>query len=68
MFMGEKLKALRLERQLSQAKVAEAIGCSTRAYCHYEAGERILPYDLLKKLCVLFDVSADYLLGLSDSY
>lgn len=64
--MHDKLKQLRIEKGLTQKQVADYLGCSTRAYGHYEAGEREPTFDFFKKLCLLFEVSADYLLGLSD--
>lgn len=62
----ERLKELRMERKLSQKYVAEQLGISTRAYSHYEQGDRDVPIALLKELCKFFDVSADYLIGLTE--
>ena len=36
------------------------------AYAHYEQGIREPSIDILKKICVYFGVSADYLIGLED--
>ncbi len=62
--MGEKLKRLRLEKGLTQKQVAEQIGLSIKGYNFYELNLREPPNDTLKKLCNIFNVSADYLLGL----
>jgi len=62
--MKDKLKELRKEKEVSQAEVANAIGVSVSAYSNYEQGLREPSYDILKRLCKFFDVSADYLLGI----
>lgn len=66
--MNDRLRELRLEKKLSQKAVAEFLGISTRAYSHYEIGDREPSVSILKKLCALFEVSADYLIGLSENY
>ena len=66
--MKERLKELRLERGLTQKQVADYLGISDRGYGYYEAGRREPSIECLKKLCDLFEVSADYLIGRSDSY
>ena len=60
---GDKLKTLRMDRSLTQVKIAETIGVSLRAYWNYEAG-RMYPkkIDTYGKLAKLFNVTADYLL------
>ena len=64
--LGKKLKEIRLEKGLRQKDVADAMGLTLRAICNYEAGTREPSLDILRKLCRFFDVSADYLLELSD--
>lgn len=66
--MKDRLRELRLERNLSQRQVADYLGISTRAYSHYEIGDREPSIQILIKLCALFEVTSDYLIGLSDSY
>lgn len=66
--MKDRLKELRLERKLSQKQVAEYLGISTRAYSHYEIGDREPSISLLVKLCDLFEVTADYMIGRADNY
>lgn len=64
---GEKLRQLRKSRKLSQSRVAAAIHTCTAAVCYYETGHRIPDAIKLRALCVLYGVSADYLLGLPGS-
>lgn len=65
-YMKDKLKELRKIKNVSQKEVSEAIGVTLSAYSNYEQGIREPSYAILKKICVYFDVSADYLIGLED--
>lgn len=64
---SERLKALRLENNLSQAKMAEMLNISPRQYQNQEYGKNAPSFDLLLTLSHLFGVSIDYLAGLSDN-
>lgn len=66
--MKERLKQLRHEKGLTQKQVANAIGVVPTAITNYESGIREPSIAVLKKLCLFYDVSADYLIGLSDDY
>lgn len=61
-----RLKELRIEKSLSQAKLAELFNISQQAVSHYEKGVRDIDSSLIKNLANFFDVSTDYLLGISD--
>ncbi len=60
----EKLRIQREKVGLTQEKVAEYLNTSTQYYQKYEKGIRPLPIDRLKKLCLLYHMSADYFLDL----
>ena len=64
--MGEKLKSLRLQKNLTQKQVADRIGLAISAVSSYESGTRYPSYDVLVKLARIFHVSTDYLLGMTD--
>ncbi len=64
--LGEKLKELRLSKNLTLKQVADAIGLTRNAISNYEANIREPSLSVLKSLCDFFDVSADYLIGRSD--
>ena len=64
----ERLRASRLKRGLTQKQVAQSLGVTLPAVSQYEKGVREPSLELLVKYCKLLNVSADYLLGLSDSY
>lgn len=61
-----RLKELRTEKKLSQTKLAELFNISQQAVSHYEKGIRDIDSSLIKNLAKFFDVSTDYLLGISD--
>lgn len=63
-----KLKELRLERNLSQSQVAQAIGTSQRNIGRWENEENEPAAIYIKALSQFFGVSADYLLGLEDDF
>ena len=63
--MYQKIKDLREDRDLTQREVAAYLNCSQRAYCHYELGQRDIPTNVLIQLSQLYNVSIDYLLGLT---
>lgn len=64
--MGEKLRSLRIEKNLTQKQVADRIGLAISAVSFYESGSRYPTYDTLIKLARMFHVSTDYLLGIAD--
>ncbi|MEE1314855.1 MAG: helix-turn-helix transcriptional regulator [Faecalimonas sp.] len=51
---------------LTQLQVAEYLGCQREVYRRYEKGTRQIPTDYLIKLAALYDVSTDFLLGLTN--
>ena len=64
--MNERLKILRIERGLKLKEVAEALNVTIRSISRYEDGTREPSVNMIIKFCKLYDVSADYLLGLED--
>ena len=63
--LGKNLKELRLERGLTQKEVADALKINSVTYLHYEKDQREPPLTLLADMAVFFEVSVDYLLGLT---
>lgn len=62
--LGNRLKALRTGRRLTQKQLSEQIGIAVSAISSYESGTRYPSYDVLISLARIFHVSTDYLLGL----
>ncbi|WNF35204.1 helix-turn-helix transcriptional regulator [Bacillaceae bacterium IKA-2] len=64
--LRERLKELRKDNALTQAKVAIRLGIPRSTYCGYEKGMREAGYHTLVELANLFNVSVDYLLGITN--
>ncbi len=63
---GLKLRELRNEKQLTQAKAAELFGVSKTTICQWETSKQEPSLNDIVAIAVYFDVTADYLLGLED--
>lgn len=64
--VGEKLKERRTQLGLTQQQVADALGVAQPVYQRFEKGIFECSYSQLAEICKLFDISADYLLGLKE--
>lgn len=60
---GERIKRLRIERNILQKHIAEHLGVTVRTYQYYESGELEPNLKNLVKLADYIKVSTDYLLG-----
>lgn len=67
MSFGSRLKELRIEQNVSQKDVADDIGISITAISQYESDSRFPNEETLKRLCLYYKISSDYLLGLTDT-
>ena len=63
---GKQLKKAREAAGFTQEKAAPLFGISLRGYCRWEAGETEPPFSTVVDMCRRFNVSADFLFGLSD--
>ena len=61
---GERIRELRAEQGLTQQQLGELLGVSQFSVSKYEREALDLNTDTLIRLCGIFGVSADYLLGL----
>lgn len=66
MNVGEMLRKLRESHHLQISDVADAIGMSRQGYNNYEIGSRNPSLDTIVKLAKFYNVSTDYILGVSD--
>ncbi|MBC3798464.1 helix-turn-helix domain-containing protein [Acetobacterium tundrae] len=64
--IGERLKSLRLMKKLSQIDLGKIIGISNVTLSQYESNDRQPDNKTLKAIADFFNVSTDYLLGLTD--
>ena len=63
---AERMRNLRQDNDLSQKKVADMLGVAQTTYSQYELEKRPMTIDYLIALCKFYNVSADYMLGLSN--
>ena len=61
-----RLRDLREDHDLSQQQIAEILGIQQTVYSRYERGFQTIPLQHLVTLAKYYDVSADYLLDLTD--
>ena len=61
----QNIRMLREDNDLTQKQLSEYLRCSQQVYSNYELGQRDIPTDVLIKLSKFYNVSTDYLLGLS---
>ena len=64
--LAMKLKILRAEYDLTQAEVAKRLGISQQTYSKYESKDTVIDSETITKICALYGVSADYLLGIDN--
>ncbi|MGN0432821.1 MAG: helix-turn-helix domain-containing protein [Lachnospiraceae bacterium] len=57
------MRELREDHDMGQKEVAAYLEIDQRSYSRYETGMNRMPVDKLLRLCDLYHVSADYLLG-----
>lgn len=65
-YFGTRLKELRKSKQITQQELAESINLVKSSISAYEKDFKYPSIDVLIKLSNYFNVSCDYLLGLSD--
>lgn len=66
MHYRERLREIREDRCLTQAQVGKILEKSQQGYNHIEAGRAELRIEDLITLCKYYDLSADYVIGLTD--
>lgn len=62
----QRLEDLRTDHDLTIRQVADYLGCNRDVYTRYEKGVRQLPISIAIRLAELYQVSLDYLVGISD--
>lgn len=67
MVMILRIRDVREDRDYTQKYVSSYLMCDQSLYSKYERGERAVPLEIMVKLAKLYDVSIDYLTGLTDN-
>ena len=62
-----RIRNLREDRDWTQQKVADLLFINRRTYSTYETGTHNMTPEVLVKLSAIYEVSVDYLLGLTDN-
>lgn len=62
----QRIRDLREDHDLSQAKVAEILKISQSTYSRYESGHLDIPTEILISMAKYYKVSTDYILGLTE--
>ena len=65
--MRNRIRDLREDADLTQQRVADAIGITQRKYSYIETGQQQVTDEILIKLANLYQVSIDYLLRQTDN-
>ena len=63
MNIGNTLKELRKQHNLTQEDVARELSITRQAYCRYENDQRELSIDMLCKIADFYEESTDSILG-----
>ena len=62
----QRIRDIREDKDLTQAELGKLLDKSQQGYNHIEAGRAELKIDDLVKLCKFYNLSADYIIGLTD--
>lgn len=62
-----RIRDLREDHDLTQKNMAEILNCSQQVYSNYELGQRDIPTDILIRLSNFYNVSVDYILGVTNT-
>lgn len=66
MKFNERLREIRRDSKMTQKDVFTQLHVSPNCYASWEQGRTQPDIENIKKLCAIFDVSADYLLGMEN--
>lgn len=63
-----RIRDLREDQDLTQEAIAKILHLHLTQYKRWETGETEIPVHILKMLCEFYNVSADYILGFTNTY
>ncbi len=63
---AQRLRDLREDRELTQSDIAKVLKTTYQYYSTYESGKRELPFSRAIELARFYNVSLDYIAGLTD--
>lgn len=63
----KRLRDLREDKDLTQDELVKTLGMHKTTYTNYEQGKREIPFELAIKLAKFYNVSLDYIAGLTST-
>lgn len=66
MHYRERIRALREDNDYTQSQIADILNVGQRTYADYELGKTRIPVDSLIKLAKFYNVTMDYISGVSN--
>ncbi len=63
---NERLFLAREKKGITQKQLSEILGIKQQQYARYEKGINIMPITYLKPICIALDISANYIIGLTN--
>lgn len=66
MYVYQRIRDLREDKDLTQSEIADFLEMQQTQYSRYERGDRELPMHLFIKLAKYYNVSLDYIAGLTN--
>lgn len=67
MYYNERIQWVRDCKNITQKEIAEYLGIKQQQYARYEKGVNIMPIIYLKPICEYLNISADFIIGLTDN-
>ncbi|MBQ9802229.1 MAG: helix-turn-helix transcriptional regulator [Clostridia bacterium] len=64
---AQRIRDMREDRDLTQQDIAKVLNTTYQYYSTYESGKREMPFSRAIELARFYNVSLDYLAGLTDS-
>ena len=64
--MYQRIRDLREDKKITQGEIAEKLYLQREVYRRYETGQREPPFNLIIKLARIYNVSIDYIAGLTN--
>lgn len=65
-YYTERIKKVRKGKKINQKEMGEALGMHQTQYSRYELGKNAMTVELFRKICIVLNTDANYLLGLKD--
>ena len=62
----DRIRDLRVDRDFTQAQIAEVIKTTQQQYSKIETGKADISGEKLKLLAIFYNISVDYILGLTN--